>query len=97
MTVFVHAGYATRTAADKFKITPEEPGFNATGGLKDASHIQNLARQSGASMPVIDLVVDNLKQVRERGDAESLDWASFTLVTREKSGIKDNQNLLRKA
>ena len=95
--IILGSGYAERTAKDQFKITEEEPGFSAIGGLKDATHVQNLAKQSGCSMPVVDIVVDNLTQVKERSDAGALDWAALALVTREKAGIKDDQNLLRKA
>lgn len=90
-------GYAERTAKDQFRITKEEPGFSSIGGLKDATHIQNLAKQSGCAMPVVDLVVDNLQQIKDRGDAEALDWASLSLIAREKAGIEDKQHLLRKA
>lgn len=93
----ITGGYAERTAKDQFKITDEEPGFSAIGGLKDATHVQNLAKQSGCSMPVVDIVVDNLTQVKERSDAGALDWASIALITREKAGVKDSQNLLHKA
>ena len=89
------AGYAERTAKNQFKITEEEPGFSATGGLKDATHVQNLAKQSGCSMPVVDIVVDNLTQVKERSDAGALDWAALALITREKAGVKDDQKLLK--
>ena len=92
----MRAGYAERTAKDQFKITEEEPGFSAIGGLKDATHVQNLAKQAGCSMPVVDVVVSNLTQVKERADAEALDWASLALITREKAGVKDSQNLLRR-
>ena len=91
------AGYAERTAKDQFKITEEEPGFSAIGGLKDATHVQNLAKQSGCTMPVVNIVVDKLTQIKERSDAGDLDWASLALISREKAGVKDSQNLLRRA
>lgn len=46
-------------------------------------------------MPVVDIVVDNLTQVKERSDAGALDWAALALITREKAGVKDDQNLLK--
>ena len=65
--------------------------------MKDATHVLNLAKQSGVSMPVAEIVANGLSQVIERGGGESLDWASIALLTREKAGIKDEQNLLHKA
>lgn len=75
-------------------MTPGKPGFSARGGLKDATHIQNLAKASGVPMPVIDIVVQHLAEVNRRGDPETLEWGSTALLIREAAGIKDDQNLL---
>ena len=77
-------------------MTPEAPGFSARGGFKDATHIQKLAKASGAPMPVADVVVGHLKEVTQRGGADSLDWVSSVLLLREQAGIEDKQELLEK-
>ena len=76
-------------------MTSEAPGFPVKGGLKDASHIQNLGRASGVPMPVADIAVDRLTELVERGGGDTLDWASSALLVREAAGIADPQHLLQ--
>lgn len=90
------AGYAERAANDTFEMMPEQPGFSTRGGLKDAKHIQNLATASGVPMPVVDVVVENLKEVINRGGGDALDWGSSALLVRERAGLESGTNLLKR-
>ena len=76
-------------------MSADQPGFSARGGLKDATHIQNLAKASGVPMPVIDIVVQHLTELNQRADPDTLEWGSSALLIREAAGIQDKQNLLR--
>jgi 3-hydroxyisobutyrate dehydrogenase-like beta-hydroxyacid dehydrogenase len=82
----LYAGYAEAVAGDKFMPTPENPGFSVTGGIKDASHMQRLARESGVSLPVIDIILHHLQQVKDMG-GEGMDWSSLSLAVRKQAGL----------
>lgn len=92
----ITTGYAERVAKDAVQMSADQPGFSARGGLKDASHIQHLARASGVPMPVIDIVVRHLTELNERGNPDTLEWGSSALLIREAAGIEDTQKLLKK-
>ena len=64
-TVFalVLLGYANSVANDKFVRTKADPGFPLIGGLKDVGHMQQLGKDSGASMPVVDIIMQHMRQV----------------------------------
>lgn len=77
------AGYATRIAGGSFEITPDRPGFNVPGGIKDVGHILALGRASGVSMPVAEVTMQHLQAVGAREDSSQLDWGAVALVVRE--------------
>ena len=56
-------GYANSVANDKFVRTEADPGFPLTGGLKDVGHMQQLGKDSGAAMPVVDIIMQHMRQV----------------------------------
>lgn len=35
-----------------------------TGGIKDVGHMQRLGKESGAPMPVVDVILQHLQQVQ---------------------------------
>ncbi len=72
--------------ADKFTPTPEDPGFNLEGGMKDVGHMQRLGRESGAPLPVADIVQEHMQQVKDMGGA-GLDWSSLSLAVRKEAGL----------
>ena len=84
--VFWLAGYVNAQANDKFTPTPEDPGFALTGGIKDVSHMQRLGRQSGAPLPIVDIVLQHMQQVKDMGGA-NLDWSSLALAVRKEAGL----------
>ncbi|KAK9916515.1 hypothetical protein WJX75_003594 [Coccomyxa subellipsoidea] len=59
---FITTGYAKALVTDKFLPTAEDPGFNLLGGMKDAGHMQRLGRESGAPLPVTDVVLQHMQQ-----------------------------------
>jgi hypothetical protein len=48
--------YVDAIANDKFQPDPDNPGFNLLGGMKDASHMQRLGRETGALCPLCPLL-----------------------------------------
>ena len=50
-------------ANDKFARTEADPGFPLIGGLKDVGHMQQLGKDSGAAMPVVDIIMQHMRQV----------------------------------
>ena len=52
---FCCADYTNKIAEDTFKIKPGEPAFHAKGGLKDATHILELGKQSGVKLPLAEI------------------------------------------
>lgn len=74
-------------------MDPVAPGFNVQGGLKDATHVQNLGKDSGVPLPVVDIVVNHLTELNQRGGG-GLDWGSSALLLRESAGIEDKQKRL---
>lgn len=76
-------------------INPGEPVFHAKGGLKDASHILDLAKESGVKLPFAEITHSRLKEINERGDPYKIDLSSIALLVREDAGIKDPRNLLK--
>ncbi|EIE26757.1 3-hydroxyisobutyrate dehydrogenase family protein [Coccomyxa subellipsoidea C-169] len=83
---FITTGYAKALVADKFTPTPEDPGFNLEGGMKDVGHMQRLGRESGAPLPVADIVQEHMQQVKNMGGA-GLDWSSLSLAVRKEAGL----------
>lgn len=73
-------------AGDRFTPTPENPGFSLTGGIKDVGHMQRLGRESGVPVPVVDVVLQHLQQVKDMGGAD-LDWSSLALAVRKQAGL----------
>ena len=59
-------GYANSVASDKFVRTEADPGFPLIGGLKDVGHMQQLGKDSGAAMPVVDIIMQHMRQVCSR-------------------------------
>lgn len=57
------AGYANAVANDKFVPTREDPGFALVGGMKDVGHMQRLGRESGAPLPVADIIMQHFQEV----------------------------------
>ena len=57
------AGYVTGVANDKFEPTKEDPGFALVGGMKDVGHMQRLGAESGAPLPIADVMMQHLQQV----------------------------------
>lgn len=82
----LRAGYVNAQANDKFTPTPEDPGFALTGGIKDVSHMQRLGRQSGAPLPIVDIVLQHMQQVKDMGGG-NLDWSSLALAVRKEAGL----------
>lgn len=80
------AGYAKALVTDKFVPTAEDPGFNLLGGMKDAGHMQRLGRESGAPLPVTDVVLQHMQQVKDMGGGD-LDWSSLALAVRKEAGL----------
>lgn len=79
-------GYVEAVANDKFTPTPEDPGFSLTGGMKDVGHMQRLGRESGAPMPIVDIILQHMQQVKDMGGA-SLDWSGLALAVRKDAGL----------
>ena len=71
-TILPVAGYANSVANDKFVRTEADPGFPLIGGLKDVGHMQQLGKDSGAAMPVVDIVMQHMQQVYSTRDATHL-------------------------
>lgn len=57
------AGYVNGVANDKFEPTKEDPGFALVGGMKDVGHMQRLGADSGAPLPIADIMMQHLEQV----------------------------------
>lgn len=53
-------------ANDKFVPTKEDPGFALIGGMKDVGHMQRLSADSGAPLPIADIIMQHLEQVTVR-------------------------------
>ncbi|KAF8746859.1 NAD-P-binding protein, partial [Rhizoctonia solani] len=64
-------------------------GFHLEGGLKDASHILQLAQDSNSPMPIITLARDHLLTARaqEAKPYPSLDWSALVSGNRLAAGL----------
>ncbi|CAL8467100.1 g6636 [Coccomyxa elongata] len=82
----ITTGYVNAQANDKFTPTPEDPGFALTGGMKDVSHMQRLSRESAAPLPIVDIVLQHMQQVKDMGGG-NLDWSSLALAVRKEAGL----------
>ena len=60
------AGYVNGIADDKFVPSKEDPGFALVGGVKDVGHMQRLSADSGAPLPIADIIMQHLEQVSVR-------------------------------
>ncbi|EGF82993.1 hypothetical protein BATDEDRAFT_33913 [Batrachochytrium dendrobatidis JAM81] len=74
-------GYGDRMVHDNFAIK-DGCGFTVRGGLKDTGHIQRLADESGAKVPINETVVQHLKSQMADGCAD-LDWGSLAMAVRK--------------
>ncbi|CAK0735348.1 hypothetical protein CVIRNUC_000566 [Coccomyxa viridis] len=82
----IFKGYANSVANDKFVRTKADPGFPLIGGLKDVGHMQQLGKDSGASMPVVDIIMQHMRQVQEMGGGD-FDWSAMALALRKKAHL----------
>lgn len=48
--------------------------------------MQRLGRESGVPVPVVDVVLQHLQQVKDMGGAD-LDWSSLALAVRKQAGL----------
>ncbi|CAG8594060.1 12735_t:CDS:2, partial [Dentiscutata erythropus] len=68
---YVH--YGTKMVEENFN---NDVGFTVTNALKDVGHIQQLAKDSGAHLPVADLVSKNLNYAKDNEPgAENYSWS----------------------
>lgn len=95
ITCHTCAAYTKQIADDAFIIDPKQPVFHAKGGFKDATHILNLAKESGVKLPFAEITHGRLKEIQERGDPYQIDLSSVALLVREDAGIPDERNLLK--
>ncbi len=56
-------------ANDNFVPTKEDPGFALIGGMKDVGHMQRLGTESGAPLPIADIIMQHFEQVTLCGTA----------------------------
>ncbi|KAK0554488.1 hypothetical protein OC846_001274 [Tilletia horrida] len=80
-------GYGTKMVKSTFDAQPS--GFAIDGGLKDVGHILDLAKETGATMPILEVAKRHLEQVRssEEGAGAKLDWSALVAAQREESGL----------
>ncbi|KAF9435815.1 hypothetical protein BGZ76_005469 [Entomortierella beljakovae] len=67
-------------------VCHKDAGFSVDLGLKDVGHMQQLARDSGSSLPTADLVHSHLKSVQDKGLGEQ-DWSSLINSLRDASKL----------
>lgn len=58
----------------------------AAGGMKDVGLMQDLAKQSGASLPTADTLSRNLSKAKQDGLGDK-DWGAIALVLRQEAGL----------
>ncbi|GAA5913920.1 NAD(P)-dependent oxidoreductase [Sporobolomyces salmoneus] len=76
-------GYGKKILENSFE---GETGFTATGGLKDAQHIQRLATEHGATVPALDVAHRHLVTAIAHGGGD-LDWSSLVAGPRLAAGL----------
>ncbi|RIB27690.1 NAD binding domain of 6-phosphogluconate dehydrogenase-domain-containing protein [Gigaspora rosea] len=77
--------YATKMIEERFD---KEIGFSVTNALKDVGHIQKLAKDSGAHLPVADLMSKNLNYAKDNEPgAEDYCWSCAIGSLRVASGL----------
>jgi 3-hydroxyisobutyrate dehydrogenase-like beta-hydroxyacid dehydrogenase len=72
----VYATYGGLMADQRF----EPAGFALRLGLKDIRLALETASETGASLPIADIVQDHMRQRVEQGQGE-MDWSSLALIT----------------
>ncbi|KAE8224488.1 hypothetical protein CF319_g2626 [Tilletia indica] len=92
-------GYGTKMVKSAFDAQPS--GFAVDGGLKDVNHILALGKETGASLPVLEIVKKHLEHVRgmEEGAGAKYDWSSVVAAQRSESGLspwKEEQKTTQK-
>ncbi|GAA6052053.1 hypothetical protein JCM3770_002342 [Rhodotorula araucariae] len=75
-------GYGAKILGNKFD---GENGFTVRGGLKDVTHIRNLAQSVGATLPALDAA--NLVTALANGGGD-LDWSSLVAGPRLAAGLQ---------
>ena len=82
----LHAGYAQRIAKGDFNITPEKLGFAIDGGIKDATHITQLGKDSGVPVPVAEVVLGHLQKARAQLGPD-VDWGAIAAIIRQQASL----------
>ncbi|CAG8654511.1 17211_t:CDS:2 [Cetraspora pellucida] len=77
--------YGTRMIEENFD---KEVGFTVTNALKDVGHIRQLAKDSGAQLPIADLMNEHLNYAKDNEPgAENYDWSCTIGALRVASGL----------
>ncbi|BGP46971.1 hypothetical protein JCM10450v2_002823 [Rhodotorula kratochvilovae] len=77
-------GYGAKILENKFD---GESGFTVRGGLKDVTHVRNLAQSVGATLPALDAAHRHLVTALANGGAD-LDWSSLVAGPRLAAGLQ---------
>ncbi|CAD6889667.1 unnamed protein product [Tilletia laevis] len=80
-------GYGSKMVNSAFDAQPN--GFAIDGGLKDVNHILALGKQTGTTLPILEIIKKHMESVREmeEGAGTKLDWSAVVAAQRVESGM----------
>jgi len=85
----VYRGYGARIARTEFI----PPGFRLPLALKDLTLVLEASAETGAPMPLAELVRDHIREALRRG-RDGYDFAGFVTVIREAAGLPERRELV---